>query len=199
MFKPILKAIASSETEVSIQSLPEGNLGDEIFEAFIQEGVKDDLSLLKSKPQNFKIEVDFKEIFQTKSEKKIILPWVTKLRIVILIEASDFTKESIKFLIKLISEIFPNIETIDFAFYFVNPTWKPIYSIMKEINEEWFQDFPKNIKGEIDLHASCGSNSSYKVFSELIARDNEYVDCTQAVKYFDIRKDLTFSFRLNYD
>uniref|UniRef100_A0A914PUP3 Uncharacterized protein n=1 Tax=Panagrolaimus davidi TaxID=227884 RepID=A0A914PUP3_9BILA len=102
LFKPILKAIASSETEVSIQSLPEGNLGDEIFEALIQEGVKDvfflskpfekhflhlcnittitrfscplnysDLSLLKSKPRNFKNKVDFKEIFQTKSEKYI--------------------------------------------------------------------------------------------------------------------------------
>uniref|UniRef100_A0A914RBT0 Uncharacterized protein n=1 Tax=Panagrolaimus davidi TaxID=227884 RepID=A0A914RBT0_9BILA len=41
MFKPILKAIATSETEASLQSLPEGNLRDEIFEALIQEGVKD--------------------------------------------------------------------------------------------------------------------------------------------------------------
>uniref|UniRef100_A0A914P9G7 Uncharacterized protein n=1 Tax=Panagrolaimus davidi TaxID=227884 RepID=A0A914P9G7_9BILA len=70
---------------------------------------------------------------------------------------------------------------------------------MKEINKEWFQDFPENIKGEIDLHASCGSNSNYKVFYELIAGDNEYVDCRRAVKYFDIRKDLTFSFHLDYD
>uniref|UniRef100_A0A914R764 Uncharacterized protein n=1 Tax=Panagrolaimus davidi TaxID=227884 RepID=A0A914R764_9BILA len=178
--KPVLYAIESIKKFVFCDAV--GVDVDMIFDALIHEGIEyvrvekkrpeksltklckinsiKDLSgfftyshlpLICSKSPAFGFYTDFKELIKQKPEK-FSMPWVKDLLISSNYEIPGFTKNSTQLFSKRISQIFPNLETINIYFHCINPTWESVYEKMKIIKPNWFKNLSENVKGKIRIY-----------------------------------------------
>uniref|UniRef100_A0A914Q743 Uncharacterized protein n=1 Tax=Panagrolaimus davidi TaxID=227884 RepID=A0A914Q743_9BILA len=153
------------------------------------------LPLICSKSPAFGFYTDFKELIKQKPEK-FSMPWVKDLFISSNYEISDFTKNSTQLFSKQISEIFPNLETINIYFHCINPTWKSVYEIMKVIEPNWFKNLSENVKGRIEIYESLEKVESEE-WHKMIEGDQEFVvDSFMAGRDFLIHQNLELDFTL---
>uniref|UniRef100_A0A914PFN3 DUF38 domain-containing protein n=1 Tax=Panagrolaimus davidi TaxID=227884 RepID=A0A914PFN3_9BILA len=153
------------------------------------------LPLICSKSPAFEFYTDFKELLEQKPEN-FSMPWVKDLFISLNYEIPDFTENSTQLFSKQISEIFPNLETINIYFHCINPTWKSVYEIMKVIEPNWFKNLSENVKGKIEIYESIKQVESEESF-KLIEGDQEFVvGIFLARRNFSIHQNLELDFTL---